>query len=472
MDSSLSDSMLVLLSVTSSATFYFVVKLVSTAQSRAPLLGAVFIFSSMISRTATFQGFVMRAFLSASLRRGRSGFLSSSPLSDTENTPQFTALADISRTELLEALVSLRDYAANSKGSNERRRRLFKLMSWRQQKLCDQAGYSDKVSLIDSHTDKNQRLFDAIVHATDSAYGLTYKHYDSLKSGQSVSQNTSSSNYRVIESLGHFVRDWSPEGEAEIAPMLRYITAQLDKIVSPENAEKTCVVIPGSGLGRVAHEVAKHGNYGAVHAVEFSGLMHACNRFLYEPCEAKDHKIYPHIHKTSNFLTTKAQFRETAIPAGLPQPENLHLHLDDFRYFSIPNKEKYDNVVLVSAFFIDTAQNILDYFDQINQLTAPSKKSSVKNGYWINFGPLKYGSAAQAELNASEIEHIRKNMGWVDHHRLNTIEDPNAEFSQSSVPGSGLSGYITDKQSLWQGYYGISMWASGHKSNQAQIRKK
>lgn len=467
MDSSILDPTLVLLAVTSSVTAYFVLGFLSLAGSKLPLLVGVFLFTNMVSRTATFQGQVGRLIQQFLQKKGQFS-PSSKSVPTLEENARFVGLSEVSQTELIEALVSLRHYAFNSGKTNERRRRLNKYMSWRQQKLCDEAGYLKKLKQIDVHTEKNQRLFDAVVAATDKRYGLLAQNYDQIREKRPASQNTSASNYRVVESLGHYVRDWTSDGEAEIAPMLHYIKAQLDKIVDPKNAAKTCVVVPGSGLGRVAQEVAVHGNYGAVHAVEFSGLMHACNQFIYEPSKALEHKIYPHVHKTSNFLDTQAQFREMEIPAGLPQPENLHLHLADFRTFNIPNREQYDTVVVVSAFFIDTAENILDYFDQIHLLTAPSNKTGVKNGHWINFGPLKYGSAAQAEFNAAEIAHIRKALGWVDHHRLNTIEDPQAEFAQSSVPGTGLSGYITDKQSLWQGYYGISMWASDHKTNEAR----
>ncbi|KAM9920324.1 hypothetical protein OXX59_007301 [Metschnikowia pulcherrima] len=431
MDSSIPDSSLVLLSLTSSAAVYIILGLFCAPGSPLPVLAGVFIFSNMLSRTATFQGFARRTYYQT--QRRQFGLFRPKIEPEIDQNGPFSALGDVSRTELLEALVSLREYASNSKKANERRRNLFKMMSWRQQKLCDEAGYSEKLKKVDFHIGKNQAIFDAIVSATDKSYGLTNSHYDTLRRKNVRSQNTSSSNYRVIESLGHFLRDWTAQGEAEIAPMIHYIKTQLDSVISPENAAKTCIVVPGSGLGRIAHEIATHRNYGAVHAVEFS---------------------------------------EAAVPAGLSQPSNLHLHLDDFRYFTVPEKDKYENVVVVSAFFIDTAENIIDYFDQIGQLTTPSKKTSLKNGYWINFGPLKYGSAAQAEPNAAEIAHIRKNMGWVDIQNLNTIEDTSNEFAQSSLPGSGLSGYITDKQSLWQGYYGISMWTSGHKANKAQIKRR
>ena len=104
---------------------------------------------------------------------------------------------------------------------------------------------------------------------------------------------------------------------------------------------------------------------------------------------------------------------------------------------------------MVTAFFMDTAENLIDYMDTINELTRG--KNGVKNGYWINVGPLKYGTAARVELNAEEFAHLRKKMGWQD------IDN------RISLDENQLVGYTTDKESLWQGYYGLAMWASERK---------
>lgn len=469
MDHSISDRQFVLLSLASFVGVYGLLLVVVSTSSQVPVLAAVFVASNMLSRTALFRQIVVGA---DRWYRGHSRrnfhFVGSGEVHGDGNGSD--SLLETSKAELLSALKSLDSYGANSKSYNERRRKLFKLMSWRQQKLCEEVGYTKKLRKIDAHIDKNQAVFNQIVEITKAQYGLTYKDFDLLKKLQ---QNTSSSNYRVVEALGHFVRDWSLQGSSEIKPMLKYIRDHLDSIIPADEAEETCVVLPGSGLGRVAHEVALHRKYGAVYAVEFSGLMHACHQFLYEKLkgehEAKageTHALFPYIHTCSNFVHTDSQFRETSIPNGVNRPDNLHVVLDDFRYFSIPEKEKYKNVVVVSVFFIDTAENLIDYFDVINQLTTPLPRNSIKNGYWINVGPLKYGTAAQVELNADEIAQLRMKIGWIDVDAQNTLENPKSPYCDD-----GVLGYITDKESLWQGYYGLSMWTSAQKGNQRSVTK-
>lgn len=451
------DSQLLLLSIALSTIAYIVIGFISPRDSPVPLLVSVFLFTNMISRTAFFKDFVSKAQLALAEGQILSLWNSRKPLNSSIEGSSFATLSRTSQLELLQAIRSLEDYATNSRKTNDRRRSLYRMMSWRQQKLCDEAGYSRKLKRIDAGITQNSAMFNAIAEAAKKKYGVTYRDLGEL-SRQKALKSTSSSNYRVVESMGHFIRDWANSSETE--PLLEYVKKQLDKIITPEQISKTCIIIPGSGLGRVAHEVAKYQKYGAVHAVEFSGLMHCCNQFIYSNCENDKFSIVPYTNSTSNFLTAEAQFREVVVPTNIPKPTNLHLHLDDFCAFEVPQAENYENVVVISVFFIDTAENILDYFDQINLLSAPSRHSNIKNGYWINVGPLKYGSAARAELNGNEIAAIRKLMGWRDIETSNTLQTKE------------LFPYITDKQSLWQGFYGVTKWSSAHRDNARRIAAK
>lgn len=484
---------------------YVLLRLVLPRSSQVPLLAGVFVATNMFSRTGLFQLFLQR------LAQKKLA-----PVPAAAGNEAFCALDAPLQRELLTALRSLRQYADHSRASNDRRRRLFSMMLWRQQKICNDAGYSEKLRAIDSHIALNQKFFDALGVAVAQHYGISYRDYGALQSGKG--QNTSLSNYRVVESLGHFVRDWTDA--REIGPILDYVRAQLDKIVPPGEEKDTVVVIPGAGLGRVAHEVACHRPFAAVHAVEYSGLMHACHLYMYRDKQATEENadteekesasdsenkkrettsdsenrkrestsdsekrkrestsesengkktsnasapssIYPYVHSCSNFLSTEAQLRPVDLTFAA-RPENLHLSLADFRYFSIPKQSSIKNVVVVSVFFLDTAENLIDYFDAIQLLTHPL--GSVQNGYWINVGPLKYGSAAQAELNATEIAHVRRSFSWKDLDVTNSIEEP------SKFPNNGLVGYITDLQSLWQGFYGLSMWTSAQTKNKRKIK--
>lgn len=424
-------------------------------RSQIPVLVTVFYFTSMVGKLAIFKRLVggLAPFFGtpATWRTQWTPVLTNIPKTIGSGHLKFLALSEDSRVELLQAIKTLQSYTISSKKVNDRRRRLFKLMTWRQQRLCEDVGYLNKLKRIDKSILANQDLFNKIVEFSIQKYGIAFLDFNLLS--KNTATQTSATNYRVIEALGHFTRDWDNHHEAE--PLLKYIKKQLDSL--PKDG-KTCIIIPGSGLGRIAHEIANYGDYD-VHAVEYSGLMHLCNEFIY--AEPYKKEFYPYIHTCSNFYDTESQFRSSKLKQT-SLPANLTLHIDDFRYFEVPNKEKYTNVVVLSVFFIDTAENFIDYLDRIQKLTVPHPKNNpIKNGYWINIGPLKYGSAAQVELNASEIQQIRAETGWKDF-----------DVAKSLELDEKLVGYVTDKESMWQGYYGLSMWGSERKENKANIKRE
>lgn len=456
---------------------YYILSII-LKNSQVPLLVSIFILCNMLSRTKVFTSLIEKAephltkLLQVTDVLNLSSMLNDSipPPTTTVNRSRFDSLLETSKVELLAAIKSLQSYSTNSKKNNERHKKLFKMMTWRQQKLCEDVGYLKRLDKIDTSISKNQVLLKDIATQAMETYQLSFRDFELLKSTNK--NNNSSLNYRVIEALGHYIRDWCPEGESELQFLVDNVVTQLNESIAVEDRHKTMVVVPGSGLGRIAHAIAELGSsssndkFGSVQAVEYSGLMHVCNSYMYNNStdksdKAKSYELYPYIHTSSNITEAKSQFRSIKLNTGGQQPENLVLNHDDFRYFEAVDASKYENVVVVSVFFMDTAENIVEYFDAIETLTKPTSKNNIKNGYWINIGPLKYGSAAQAELTADELTKLRKSMGWRDVNCVTTIDKPK-QYGEN-----GLVGYITDKQSLWQGYYGLNIWNSKRKENKS-----
>ncbi|KAL6408279.1 hypothetical protein AUP68_08134 [Ilyonectria robusta] len=61
--------------------------------------------------------------------------------------------------------------------------------------------------------------------------------------------------------------------------------------------------------------------------------------------------------------------------------------------------------VVVTYFFIDTARNLMSYFDTIKKVLKPG-------GYWINLGPLLYGTGPFVQLSLEEIVLVTEAMGF------------------------------------------------------------
>jgi hypothetical protein len=90
-------------------------------------------------------------------------------------------------------------------------------------------------------------------------YGVTHKELDehikdAEKSGRSADRIS------VSQTLKHFVRDWSEEGSKERNDAFPCILSTLQNLGARSTENKPLrVLLPGSGLGRLGHDVAKLG---------------------------------------------------------------------------------------------------------------------------------------------------------------------------------------------------------------------
>ncbi|CDK27919.1 unnamed protein product [Kuraishia capsulata CBS 1993] len=349
------------------------------------------------------------------------------------------------RESLCQALYSISQYQHSAKSWNDSKRSMFRTMSWRQQALVTQIGYPERIKKIDRCIGRNALLLKDLYSRAMNEHGV------SALEVRSVARQNSSEYYRVVESLCHYARDWSSAGDVEIKPLLDYIKSQLHGV----DRDSTLVVVPGSGLGRIAHELALE-NFHSVHAVEYSALMYLFNEFVYSE-DPEEYIVHPYLHNYSNHTNTANQIRHINFKQVGEKPGNLTVHHKDFNDFSIEelltkiSQGLHDpaevthvakNLVVVTAFFLDTAENLLEYIDSITRLADELPKGG--KALWINVGPLKYGTAAKVELTHEELSLLRKKMGWKPVHEVETPK---------------LLGYLTDLRGLWQGKYGVTMWS-------------
>lgn len=436
--------MLLLRTAVASVVVYAAAKVVAGGSSQIPLLAAVFVMSNGLGKTEVVRRYARQAHRYWNgIHTASGGVRGIRTLAGNE---AYNQLGESSQLELAIALNSLMNYRRNTKRANDRRRELFKLMSWRQQTLATKTGYLKRLDSLDSLSTENQRFCDAIADYTLAHYGLDSFAVRKIKADGGGS--ASSSNYRVVEALSHFLRDW-PESEVapEIEPMASFVGSQLQRIGESKSLADADIVVPGSGLGRLSYELAKRNPRCQVQSVEYSGLMSICNNYVYNENTSPNTTFYPYIHGNSNIITATDQTRSiTFVPRV--RPANLRHYFGDFRFFKLGSDSTARStkpLVIVTCFFIDTAENLIEYIDTLNNLATATKGPT----YWINVGPLKYGSAAQIEPTVDELTQLRKLMGWKDITNFSSIDNAN----DGSLPK--LLSYITDKKSFWQGYYGV-----------------
>lgn len=174
------------------------------------------------------------------------------------------------------------------------------------------------------------------------------------------------------------------------------------------------VLLPGAGLGRLMYEIAKLGF--RAQGNEFSYFMLLSSNYVLN-CTTKkeEYEIVPLIHSFSNNLTAEGPFKRIKIPdEDLMEELNkspdgeMSMVAGEFVEVYKSQKESWD--CLITCFFIDTANNILEYVDTIHTILK-------QGGVWINFGPLLYHyteieTECSIELSWEELKQVILSFGF------------------------------------------------------------
>ncbi|XP_054279680.1 carnosine N-methyltransferase [Macrosteles quadrilineatus] len=192
---------------------------------------------------------------------------------------------------------------------------------------------------------------------------------------------------RVQTTLKQFVRDWSEEGKSERNACYQPIVDEVVNNFPPAscNTQSIKVLVPGSGLGRLAFEIAHRGY--TCQGNEFSLFMLFASNFVLNRCNGVNlYSVYPWIHQVENNMTADHQMQQVYFPDINPNSllkngaSQFTMAAGDFLEI-YQNPEDWDCVA--TCFFIDCANNVVDFIEKIYDILKPG-------GVWINLGPLLY----------------------------------------------------------------------------------
>lgn len=351
------------------------------------------------------------------------------------------------RWRLLDALWSFTSQYNAHLASTQRLRNLYKNLSKPHRKLLEATtSYTKKLNANDHLAHVNRNLETAIVQHALAFYALEPSELEQWiiaaeKEGRKPDQVS------VSQATKHFVRDWSAEGSLERAeafecvlglldglfPVTQPHTPNLPKRTRAYQSETTSttprpltILVPGAGLGRLAHEIDSLGDF-EITLNEWSSYMLLTYRYLTSLSIPHSVSFHPFFDSWSHHAKTADMHRGVKFPditptstnpfslaarappgtrwegGGEPSPP-LMIEGDFTTAFTGRGLEEgFDSVV--TLFFIDTARNLISYFETIHTLLQP-------DGYWVNFGPLLYGTAPFVQLSMEEIVHLVEGMGF------------------------------------------------------------
>jgi carnosine N-methyltransferase len=268
--------------------------------------------------------------------------------------------------------------------------------------------------------------------------------------------------------MKHFSRDWSTEGSHERDATYPCVLQTLQEDF-PESSRTTQqqgpiqVLVPGSGLGRLGHEIAALGNFD-VTLNEMSPSMNMAYHYLTSLKTSNAATIHPYVDWWSHRATTAHLKRAVTFPddidtLSLAQPGagSVSLVEGDFTTALKSHSGTYD--AIVTHFFLDTAPNILTYLETIHSLLKPG-------GVWVNFGPLLYGTAPAVQLSMDEVIAVAEDLGF-EIEDVPVGEDEGTcgrpmEFDRR-VRGKEVP-YASDAESLSRNAYLAQFWVARKKT--------
>ncbi|KAI0324168.1 N2227-domain-containing protein [Cubamyces sp. BRFM 1775] len=309
------------------------------------------------------------------------------------------------------AAASYAQYAKLSARELATMRSSYGRMSWAHRRIGYELGYTKKLARLEDAISTNARVAEAIAALAREQFP------DEIQPSSLLQPDFAGDLGRVRESLKHFVRDWSDEGRNERAKIFEPILEVL-RAEQPSKREHMRVLVPGSGLGRLAWEISQLGYHTT--ANELSAFMNLAFRFLLSERYTDrpgQHVLQPYASWFSHQRTPDAIFRPTSFPDVVPRlNDHLVLAEQDFLSLRPPRNANADAAgegqgpyydFIVTLFFIDTALNAIETLQHIHALLRPG-------GKWINLGPLLWtgGGQASVELSLEEVLRLAEMVGF------------------------------------------------------------
>ncbi|QPC76725.1 hypothetical protein HYE68_007477 [Fusarium pseudograminearum] len=351
------------------------------------------------------------------------------------------------RHRLLDALYGYSRYYERQKAELGRLEGLYKHVSKAQRSLLEHSvQYSKKFTRIDNLLKKNQELCNRIVQQAMHFYGIDHdelnKHIQSLEVSGKLADKIS-----VSQALKHYVRDWTGTGDAERKGTFSCLTKTLQSLFPERRGEKPVkVLIPGAGLGRLGHDIARLGGFD-VTINEWSMYMNVAYRFLEANRSQKSHSLHPFIDGWSHHATESNMVRPLSFPDVTLNSTSVVLVEGDFTTV-FPTPGEYDSVV--TYFFIDTARNLMSYLDTIKKVLKPG-------GHWINLGPLLYGTGPFVQLSLEEILVVCEALGF---EFLETDESCGEKTFEGRTVRAMEAAYGFDDMALTKSAYNAQFWVA------------
>ncbi|MCJ1387385.1 hypothetical protein MMC18_000228 [Xylographa bjoerkii] len=395
------------------------------------------------------------------------------------------------RRVLFAALDSFRQYrrAAHHNVTHRRRQNFYALPTTQWQLLAAPPfSILSSFDRVDDAIDANADIASEILKASLEAFGLQSDPPDPAMNWKGAAKPSDIDKAR--STIRQLYRDWSAEGADERSKSFEPVLSNLANLFPKEDKGTTKVLVPGSGLGRLAFEVYKLGYEVEGNELSYHQLM-TSNWILNNVVADQQFDLYPFALTFSNHTSRENQLKCVKIPDVHPSTEldvsnstmpthatgRMSMTAADFVVLYGDEKYHKNFDAVVTVFFVDTAPNVLRYIEVIHNCLKDG-------GYWINLGPLLWhfeesrGPPAErgnSRQNPAEEKALATTRAAKERQAKVGIEEPGSiELTNEEVlllverMGFNIqshhlqegTGYIQDPESMLRNLYSVSHWVA------------
>jgi hypothetical protein len=315
------------------------------------------------------------------------------------------------------------------------------------QAVSSVTAHEKRFQLFQENQMKNQGVIQRVLENAMKFYEISNDEFEKFISEEEADGSLPNP-YRISDILNHLVRDWSIGGphrrDLGSAPILESLKT-LYSDGRRGNHEAKRILLPGAGMGRLAHEIAHLGGF-EVTMNEISTDMNVFYRYMETLQYPEAESLYPFV----DWWSYQPSMEELALTIRFPDvsvnASDVLLVEGDFMSVFANSTNHFDAVV--TLFFIDTAQNMLDYLDTIKHVLKPG-------GVWINMGSFLYGASPFLHFSLEDFADTTEKMGF-------RFMDSDEKWGELSVPGKKLRtrdvSYLFNERAYRKKLYEAHFW--------------
>ncbi|KGO49651.1 hypothetical protein PEX1_096760 [Penicillium expansum] len=275
-----------------------------------------------------------------------------------------------------------------------------------------QKAISDKLGYL-AHFEKARKGIEVNTRFSEKIALIAREDYHT---GPQALEDKEDADFGVVGlAFGHLSRDWSTQGVKERQAVFPPVLGGLEQHFGGNGRGKK-VLVPGSGMGRLASDIADLGYDVTANELDYGSIL-AYHLLTNHTTSLHQHTLQPFVTKWTHQANPSSRYSALTVPDHWPNKAVKLVEGDFLEKF--PRDGEFDAVV--TLFFIDISNNVVDFLSNIHRLLKPG-------GVWINLGPLKWGTHTALQLSTEEVLQLADLLGFdVDHTSRKNIDSLYAE---------------------------------------------